>query len=365
MRASPTTAFAFAAAIAAAGCRRSHEEGEPAEGPKKVRCAEVVAHHFSDQIELRGTVAPLPDRDAQVAAQVAGRILHVLVREGDRVTSGQVVARIDDAPLLDQAQEADAVLAKARAERKNAETTAARVQRVFDHGIAARQEVDDANARAEAATAAEAEAAASAQRSHRQLDRATVRSPLGGVVLKVLHRSGELVDGTPSTPIVEVGDPSQLELVSEAPAQDLVRVPRGAVAAVVLAALPGRSFRGKVVAVAPAVDRATGLGNIRIALDLAGGPAPPVGVFGTARITGGAPREGTAVPAAALRSAIGNEAELVACGTDQVAHVLKVKRGQTADGVVEVVAGELKPGDRVAVDPVLGLVDGDRLEIAR
>src|SRR5262249_5593774 len=159
-------------------------ESDQPSGPKKVRCAEAVRHAVGEVVELRGTVSPLPDRDAQIAPQVGGRITRVLVREGDKVAGGQIVAQIDSAPLAGQAKEADAVLAKARAESKNAQTTQARVERVFEHGIAARQEVDDAQARAASARAAEAEAEAGAQRAHRQLDRASVRSPLAGVVLK-------------------------------------------------------------------------------------------------------------------------------------------------------------------------------------
>ena len=52
--------------------------------------------------------------------------------------------------------------------------------------------------------------------ARRQLERTTVRSPLSGVVLHVFRKSGELVDGTPATPILEVGDPSALELVGTA-----------------------------------------------------------------------------------------------------------------------------------------------------
>ena len=350
----------------AAGCHRGAGEAEPPAAPKKVRCAEAARRALSDVVEVRGTVSPLPDRDAQIAPQVAGRILRVAAREGDRVTAGQIVAQIDAAPLADQVKEAYAGLAKARAEGKNAQTTLARVERVFEHGIAARQEVDDASARAASARAAEAEAEAAAQRAHRQLERASVRSPLAGVVLKVMRHSGELVDGTPATPVLEVGDPSRLELVSDAPAQDLVRLSAGDRATVVMAALPGRTFQGSIATVAPAVDRATGLGTVRVSLDLSGGgAAPPVGVYGTARISSGKPHQAIVIPAAALRSAIGADAEIVVCGADKIAHVRKVQRGvASGGGVVEITGGDLKAGERVAVDPVLGISDGDGLEVA-
>jgi RND family efflux transporter MFP subunit len=337
-----------------------------------VRCAPVETRPLRSQVVLHGTVAPLPDRDAQIAPQVAGRILEVLVREGDRVTRGQPLARIEDAALADQAKQAGAQVTKASAETNLARTTRDRVARVVDRGIAARQELDDAQARLATAQAGETEARAAAGIATRQLERATVRSPLAGVVLKLFRKSGELVDGTPATPVLEVGDPTHLELVATATAADLVRVHARDAVSVTLPALPDLALRGTVAAVSPAVDRATGLGSIRIALDTGAATLPPVGVTGVARIETGEPHPATLAPAAALRAALGDEAEVVVCGADHRAHVVRVQRGVAIGALVEIRApgggdagaSGIPPGARVAVEPVLGLSDGDALEPA-
>jgi multidrug efflux system membrane fusion protein len=344
------------------GCTARGEPSEPAPAVKAVRCVEVKRIELTDSVELPGTIAPLPDRDAQVAAQVSGRIVRVEVREGDAVKAGQVLAHVDAAQLLDQVHEADAVLARASAERLNADTTLTRVKRVFEHGIAARQEVDDASARASSALAGEAEAAAAAKRAHLQLERTSVVSPLDGVVLKLMKRSGELVDGTPATPIMEIGDPSQLELVADAPAADLVRLKRGDSASIALSALPGLDLRGHVSTVAPAVDRATGLGVVRVAIETAEKSAPPIGVYGTARVQTGAKRKSLVVPLAVLRGAAGNEAEVVVCGTDGRAHARKVRRGDRNGAEVEI-AGGIAEGERVVIEPVLGVADGEPIKV--
>jgi len=192
--------------LALAACQ--HKDLAAAPTKRSVRCAVAKATTITDAIELRGTVSPLPDKDAQIAAQVAGRVLQVRVREGDSVAAGQPVARIDSAALADEARASEAAVARTRAELKNAEATSVRVQRVFEHGIAARQEVDDATARAATANAAQSEAEATARRAERQVERAIVRSPLKGVVVRIFRRPGELVDGTPATPIVEVASSS-------------------------------------------------------------------------------------------------------------------------------------------------------------
>ena len=295
--------FVAALGMALAGCR--HKELAPEATKRSVRCAVARATTITDVIELRGTVSPLPDRDAQIAPQVAGRVLQVQVREGDAVTVGQPVARIDSAALVDEARAAEAAVARTRAELKNAEATSARVQRVFEHGIAARQEVDDATARAASATAAQNEAESASRRAQRQVERAIVRSPLKGVVVRIFRRPGELVDGTPATPIVEVADASRLELDADATASDLVRLRKGQKADLTVGcpAIGGldRHCLGRLTGRRPGdwprrrPDRA----------DLADRPRPPIGVLGTARVSTGESRQTVVVPKEAARTGPG------------------------------------------------------------
>lgn len=343
-----------------AGCKKPVTE-EAAAPPRKVECAAVIAREQQDQVEVRGTVAPLPDRDAQLAPQIAGRILSVEVREGDAVKKGQLVARVDAAPLEDAARQADAVLSRATAEATNAESTQKRIQHVVDRGIAPRQEADDAVAKLASAKAAAVEADSLARSAHRQVERSQLKSPLDGVVLKVLRRAGELVDGTPATPVMQIADLTQLELAADVPAQDLVRLTRDAHATLLFPGLPDAGFTGKLSMLAPSVDRATGLGTVRVHLDPSTSNLPPVGLFGSARIGVGAPHPVLVVPSAAVRSMSGKDGEVVVCGADHVLHVLKVEVGLTADAEA-VVRGELAADAKVAVQPVIGLNDGESFE---
>jgi membrane fusion protein, multidrug efflux system len=343
------------------GCHHKETTAEPAK--RTVRCGVAKAAAITDAIELRGTVSPLPEKDAQVAAQVAGRLLQVLVREGDRVKAGQTVARIEAAALVDEARATEAAVARTRAELKNAQATSARVQRVFEHGIAARQEVDDATARADTTAAAQSEAEAAARRARRQVDRAIVRSPLPGVVVRIFRRPGELVDGTAATPILEVADPSRLELDADAMANDLVLLRKGQTAKITIGALPSAEWTGTVAAVSPAVDRNTGLGVARVELNLANASRPPIGVLGTARVNAGQSRQTVVVPREAARIGVGAEMEIVLCGADGVAHVRRIPRRAAIGGEVEAVG--LSAGQAVMVEPVLGIADGEAIEVVR
>jgi hypothetical protein len=189
-----------------------------------------------------------------------------------------------------------------------------------------------------------------------------VHSPFKGVVLKVLRRPGELVDGTPATAIAEIADIDRLELAGDLPAQDLVRARRGAAAQVTFAALGGRSFAATVARVSPSVDRTTGIGVVRLALQTSPQGNPPVGTYGVARIAAGGVRPATLVPGPALRAVTGGEAEVVLCGADGAAHVRKVRLGAAHDAGVEVAGLSADGGARVVVDGVIGLAEGDAIK---
>ena len=339
-------------------CQRGPEP-EALRPVKRVRCAKVTTLELADEVTLRGTVSALADRDALVAPQIPGRLTRVLVHEGDVVASGQLLASVDDGPLVDAAHQAEASLARARAEHDNTRSTLDRVRRVFERGIAARQEVDDAATKVAAARAGEAEADVALHVAQRQLSRAQVRSPLAGVVVKILRRPGELVDGTPATPVLEVADLSRLELVADVAARELVRLSAGQRGQVSFSFLP-LPFAASVTRVSPSVDRVTGIGTVRVEFERPDAGSPPLGALGLVNVSTGQRHTAIVVPTVSLRR---GSAEVVAC-VDGLARVVPVHAGPMAGDGGSIVDGVLSAGTLVAIDPVVGLEDGDVLEVS-
>jgi HlyD family secretion protein len=318
----------------------------------------VERRALAEHLSLRGTVAPVAEHDALVSPQTPGRLLKVLVVEGDTVTAGQLLATIDDGPSSDASRQAEAALQRAQAEQVNAETTLQRVQKVFERGIAARQELDDATAKLAAAKANAAEAEAAAHQAGRQLGRAQLRSPLAGTVLKVFRKPGELVDGTPAMAVLEVADLTTLELLADAAPAELVRLKVGQLASVRFGFISA-PLQGHVARVSPSIDRQTGLGTARVQFTRPDEGSPPVGTLGLAQVDVGAAREVHLVPSVALRA---GGAEVVLCEHDQ-ARVLQVRAGEVT-GEATVVETELPDGAQVALEPV-GLSDGAALAVQR
>lgn len=351
-------------AMMVAACRGNTESGTEV-ARAVVHCVPIASRPWVEQRVIRGTVSPRPDRDALLSAQVPGRLLRVLAREGDHVEAGAIVAEVESRPLRDSLRQAEAVLGQARAQRTAASASVLREQHLYERGISARQTLEAAQAALGQAEGAVALASAQVDVARQSLERAAVRTPIAGFVVRLLRREGEVVDGTPTTAIMQVADPSELELSASVRASDLVMLATGQTAEVTLEPLPGRRFEATVRTVSPAVDLATGVGTVRLSLQTTGANVP-LGILGTAAVHVGHAITADVVPSSAIRSAGGTRTEVVLCINGH-ARPLPVVVGDRRDGVAQIVSGleSVARPALVALDGLTGLVDGTAIEEAR
>jgi len=343
--------------VCATACQHAAEP-EP-EQKVRVHCVLPTRRSVDELLELRGHLEPPPGGDLPLASQVAGRIVDVLVHEGQTVTAGQVLADVDDLATRDAVRQAEAALAQASAAALNSNATLQRTQALVGRGIAARQELDDATARAETDKQAVTATRAALDLARHTLGRVQVRSPFGGVVTKLWRGAGAIVDGTAATPIAQVAAAAGAEFVADATEADLQRIGVGRKASVSLAT-DAATFDGTIRAVSSSLDVSTGLGTVRIALQSA--PTLLMGAHGRVSIAT-RHRDGVlSVPVEALRGSVSDGAEVVIC-LDDSAKIRTIGVGYRDQRWIEVVSG-LAEGDRVAVDHVLGLDDGTVLSVA-
>jgi RND family efflux transporter MFP subunit len=328
------------------------------DAPVPVRCEAATQAPVDEILHLSGPIRPPPDRDAPVAATASGPITALPVREGDRVDKGTVLAGIDDRPLRDALQAADASAAAAAARSRQAREAANRKKALSERGIVSRADAEAAEADAAEAEANALGARASLDTARFALDRAQLRSPIAGVVLAIHRRLGQVVDGSSNDPIVEVVDPSVLELVAQVPADGLARLSPGQSAMISVEGL--EPLAATVASVAPGVGDATGLGVVRLRLDP--GVQVPVGASGQAEVSVAHREAAILVPKGAVRGGEHGDVEVVACEGGR-ARVVRVKTGSEVDGRIEV-EGELSAGSRVVVEGLLSLKDGALLKEA-
>ena len=351
---------AVAAAPMACGGGGGDEEITSADEP--TIAADVGAVTRRDLVEplvARGAVVAMPNQDVKIAALVAGRVDSLSVAEGDWVKAGQTVAEIDPRPFVDQRRQAAAAVAQATAAVENARLNFERTERLFQRGIAAGKEVEDARAQRAAADAALEQASASLDTADRQLSRAHVTSPIAGQVVKRLVSVGEQVDGTASEPIVEVANLDHVEIAAAIPSEHLGRVRVGQRAEVSSDAYPDRTFDGEIIAIAPAVDSATNTALARIRLANTG-RLLKVGMFAQAQI-GVSERKGvlTVPPSAVSKS---DDATAVYVVSGAIATRTKVTLGLETTEAVEITSG-LTEGQKILTSAIHGL--GERARLAQ
>jgi HlyD family secretion protein len=172
-----------------------------------------------------------------VSAPVPGLMQRITLKAGDEVVAGRtVVARIEpsDPSFLDarSQREARAAVDRAVAEKDFADAELKRYRELASRGVVSANDLDAAERRARTAAAALAEARARLvapsglqRRSGPDCDCVDVHSPVNGRVLRVLQESEAVV--TSGTALLEVGDPTDLEVVVDLLSTDAVRVEAG------------------------------------------------------------------------------------------------------------------------------------------
>ncbi|MFO0748936.1 MAG: efflux RND transporter periplasmic adaptor subunit [Myxococcota bacterium] len=268
------------------------------EPPVPVTVAPVQQVPAASPIHAMGRVAH--DRDVKLGFKTGGVIGEVLVDEGDRVTAGQVIARLD-------AREIDALVAQASAGVAKAKRDLDRAQ-----GLAADQVIPGSSAD-DARTAARV---ASAQLAGARFNKetATLVAPVSGVIVKRLSEPGEVVG--PGMPVLVIGaDAADGATLIEAgiPARDALLVAIGDRAEVTLDGDLAPSA-ATVTELAPTL--VAGTDQVLVKLRLAERRAVPRGLVARLELT--PPRGGTraAIPIAALVEVQGRAASVYTLSAD-------------------------------------------------
>jgi RND family efflux transporter MFP subunit len=351
---------ALVAGCSKAGSGSSDDAAPAAAAPTPVTLTQVARGDVSKILQLTGSVAAPPNRDVKVSALVAGRIADLNVAEGDRVGAGQIIAKIDDHTYRDQVTQAEAGVAQAEANVENAKLNLARNEDLVQKGIAARKELEDARTESSVAAAQLRQANATLSLAQAQVTRAEVHSPIAGTVVKRFVSLGEQVDGTAATPIVEVASLSEVELMANVPAEDLRKMPVGTPVQLTSAAVTGRHFSGRVVAVSQAVDPATNAGLVRVRIPNENGDLR-LGMFLSAQIPIETHSKVLTVPAGAIYlDQDGNARVFKVDGENATA--VQVKEGIQTPDTVEILSG-VKEGDKIILTGGYGLEDKAKVKV--
>lgn len=295
-------------------------------------------------------------RQTTVAAQVAGAVVQLAVKPGDRVAAGQLLVQIDARAA---AQTAEAGAAQVRAARAALDVAAKDLERqrsLFASQFISAAALDRAEAEFRAAQAQAGAQVAQADAARTQTGFFTVRAPYAGVVAEVPVTLGDMA--LPGRTLVTLYDPAALRVTAAVPQSVAGRVSGGAAVRVELPALPAaqRMVQPVRVQVLPAADAATHTLTVRAELaprteGLVPGQFARLWLPAAGGVEGEAAAR-TASPWVPL-SAVVRRAEMTGLYVldGQGRPLLRQVRLGRSDGErIEVLAG-LSAGERVAAEP--------------
>src|SRR5579859_1693487 len=342
------------------GCSGSSDQPGESQMVAEVTVTKVTRTNIQKSVTVSGNVVALPNKDVKVSALVPGRITGLNVAEGDRVRAGEVLATIDSHTFEDQLRQAEATLAQAQATVQNAQQNLARNQTLFQRGIAAGKDLENAKTQLSVAQAAEHQAEAAVSTAKLQVGRTRILSPLDGVVAKRFASIGEQVDGTAAQPIVEVANIAEVELSGSLPAADLGKIHIGEMLPITSDAFPGKTFEGRIVAISPAVDPATNVGNVRIRIANPGGTLK-LGMYLSAQVPVQTHENALTVPPEAIYHNDSGQTRVYKVEGD-TAKAVEVKLGIETKDRVEILSG-VNNGDTVILTGGYGLGDTTKVKI--
>ncbi len=248
-------ALVLALAACKGGGTGMDKDGKNAAGndPEAVPVEVAKASRRSIAASYSGTAALEARGEAQVVAKTSGLALQVFAEVGQHVNEGQALVRIDADRATLQVAQSDAQVRKLQA-------NFARAQQLASQKMVSANDLDQLRYDLE-------NARASNRLARLELSYTTVKAPISGVIAERSIKPGNLVQI--NTPLMRIVDNSRLEATLNAPEREIETLKTGQAVQLIVDALPGRTFEGRIDRVSPVVD--SGSGTFRVVCAFEGG----------------------------------------------------------------------------------------------
>jgi RND family efflux transporter MFP subunit len=233
---------------------------------------------------------------AFIKARVAGELQGLTVREGDAVTAGQIIARIDSTEFVARVRQAQQQAESAKAQVDIAKRSFENNRSLVEQGFISKTALESSMATLAAAQASHQAAQAGADVATKSLDDTVLRAPITGVVSQRLAQPGERVGV--DTRIVEIVDLSRLELEASLSAADSVSVHVGQSAQLTVEGAT-QAISAKVARINPSA--VAGSRSVLAYLALSSGTGLRQGLFAQGTLATGT-LKALAVPLSAVRT---------------------------------------------------------------
>ena len=325
---------------------------------------------------LTATGYIVPRRKAVVSAKIQGRLSELRVEEGSRVKRGEILARLDNADLVAQAQRAAASVARAEADLNEARRQERLNESLAREKVASQDQLEAARSRVAIAEASLLQAQADREYAAAEVQNTIIRAPFDGVVVRKMAEVGESVAPIPpgvnlstsSGAVVALADLDTLEVEADVAESNVAQLQDGQPAEVTVEAFPDRRYKAVLRQVIPTADRTKATVQVKVTiLDKDRNLKPEM----TARVTFVAARPAGPDAAAPAGPAVvvPQEAVVTRDGRTQVFEVLggrarlrPVTTGGVRQGRIVITEG-LSGAELLVARPPDSLQDGDAVRV--
>ncbi len=226
---------------APAACKKANSAagggpGGPGGFAMPVEVSPAIRDTVVDAIAATGQIEAI--QSVELRPEVSGRITDILVREGQEVSGGTPLFKVDDAELKAQ-------VAQGEADRQMARQALERTKQLIAQNASSTSDLEQAQAKSQGADA-------NYDLLKTRLDRTVVRAPFAGVVGRRLVSIGTFVSN--ETPLTSLQSVNPQHASFQVPERYAERLHRGQLVSFQVAALPGKNFSGEVVFVDPVVE---------------------------------------------------------------------------------------------------------------
>ncbi|TMQ49643.1 MAG: efflux RND transporter periplasmic adaptor subunit [Candidatus Eisenbacteria bacterium] len=314
-------------------------------------------------LSASGSVEAL--RTAAVGSQVGGVVTRVAFREGDHVSTGQVLIQLDERPFRQGYDQALAALARDRALAQAARNEAERSRVLHEQNILSQAEWDQKQSDAEATAATVRSDSAAVNTARLNLEYAAIRAPITGRSGRLMVHVGDYVKASTSDPLVTIIQPHPIRVSFRIPERDVPLLQRYRASNPLIWVQPdsGRAaLAGRLAFVDNAIDASTGTLLLKGEFPNRDGRLVP-GQFVDVRLVLYVAPRATVVPLQAVST--GQQGSYVyVMNPDSTVSPRPVEVERTVEDVAVVTQG-LKPGEPVVTDGQMRLSPGAKIFVRR
>jgi membrane fusion protein, multidrug efflux system len=344
-------------------CSNGNSSQPPKKPPVPVTVGTVAQKTVPVQLTAIGNVEAIST--IQVKSQIGGTLNKVHFKEGQDVAKGSLLFTIDPRQYEAQVKQAEANLAKDKAQMENAREEARRYEELVKKGYVARQQYEQFRTNAAALEATVNADNAMLENARLQLKYCYIYSPINGRTGNLIANEGNLVKASADTAMVVINQIQPIYVTFSVPEQNLTEIKKymtqGKINVEVYMSKDDKSpGQGVLTFVDNAVDPTTGTIKLKATFPNAQKKLWP-GQFVNVAVTLTTQPNALLVPASAIQTGQSGQFVFVV-KNDNTVESRPVVAGRTIDDATVIEKG-VSPGETVVTDGQLRLIPGAKVEI--